>query len=157
MNNIFKFFDERRLALYGLENISANNGWAMAVAGTMIVFSGLVILSLAISQLHKVLLFWDKRKAGCDTADSGPARTAESQSAETIPPETFTLDIHETANYYSKLIEQLGQPFQLADLYKLCRESGFPHPHLTLKQFQAVKILIPEGDGFFTWHHQPNT
>jgi len=43
--------------LYGLQAIAAHNGWAMALAGALIVFSGLVILSFVISQLHKILMF----------------------------------------------------------------------------------------------------
>ncbi|MBW1726140.1 MAG: OadG family protein [Deltaproteobacteria bacterium] len=39
--------------MYGLQAIAAYNGWAMALAGALIVFSGLVILSFVISQLHK--------------------------------------------------------------------------------------------------------
>jgi Oxaloacetate decarboxylase, gamma chain len=149
MNKIFKLLYERRLVLYGLENISANNGWAMAVTGALIVFSGLVVLSLAISQIHKVLLLWEKK-----AADPQPAETSAEKALPV--PDTLPVDVHETACYYSPLIEQLGQPFQLVDLYQLSREKGFPHPHLTLKQFQEVKFLIPEGDGFFSWHHQPN-
>lgn len=45
--------------MYGLEAINANNGWAISVVGVTIVFSGLVMLSLVISQLHKVLAIWE--------------------------------------------------------------------------------------------------
>ncbi|MEN8212519.1 MAG: OadG family protein [Thermodesulfobacteriota bacterium] len=44
--------------MYGLEAINANNGWSIAVVGVTIVFSGLVMLSFVISQLHKILDLW---------------------------------------------------------------------------------------------------
>jgi len=47
--------------LYGLEAISANNGWAMAITGPLIVMSGLTILSIIISQLHKIVAMFDKK------------------------------------------------------------------------------------------------
>ena len=40
--------------MYGLDAISAANGWAMAIAGALIVMTGLTVLSFVISQLHKV-------------------------------------------------------------------------------------------------------
>ena len=45
--------------MYGLDAISAHNGWAMAVVGATIIFSGLIVLSLAISQLTNLLKLWD--------------------------------------------------------------------------------------------------
>jgi hypothetical protein len=47
--------------LYGLENISAHNGWAISLVGITIVFTGLTLLSLAIDQLHKILNIWENK------------------------------------------------------------------------------------------------
>ncbi len=44
----------------GIENITAHNGWAMAITGGLIVFAGLSLLSFAIAQLHKIILFIEK-------------------------------------------------------------------------------------------------
>lgn len=41
--------------MYGLEAINAHNGWSMAVVGPLIVMSGLTILAIIISQLHKLV------------------------------------------------------------------------------------------------------
>jgi len=46
--------------LLGIENITAHNGWAMAITGGFIVFAGLSLLSFAIAQLHKIILFIEK-------------------------------------------------------------------------------------------------
>ncbi|WP_300459313.1 OadG family protein [Desulfobacula sp.] len=47
--------------MYGLEAINAYNGWAMAITGPLIVISGLAILSIIISQLHKIIAIFDKK------------------------------------------------------------------------------------------------
>ena len=49
--------------MFGFENITANNGWAMAVVGATTVFLGLIVLSFVISQIHKVLKFWEQSDA----------------------------------------------------------------------------------------------
>lgn len=46
--------------MIGIENITAHNGWAMAITGGIIVFAGLSLLSFAIAQLHKIILFIEK-------------------------------------------------------------------------------------------------
>ena len=45
--------------LYGLEAINAHNGWAISVVGVTIVFTGLVSLSVLISQLHKLVSLYN--------------------------------------------------------------------------------------------------
>ncbi len=45
--------------MHGLEAIAQCNGWNIAMTGIIIVFSGLAILSFAISQLHKILGLWE--------------------------------------------------------------------------------------------------
>ena len=46
--------------MLGIENITAHNGWAMAITGGFIVFAGLSLLPFAIAQLHKIILFIEK-------------------------------------------------------------------------------------------------
>lgn len=48
--------------VYGLDAINAYNGWAISVVGVTIVFTGLVVLSMAIAQIHKLLNLWENRK-----------------------------------------------------------------------------------------------
>ena len=47
--------------MFSIENITSNNGWAMAVVGATTVFLGLAILSFVISQIHKILKLWENR------------------------------------------------------------------------------------------------
>jgi len=149
-----QFFKNRRHRLTGLEAISASNGWSMAVLGISIVFSGLVVLSLAISQLKKIVDLLEKKETGPEQKDA-PA------GEPLIPPEDFPSpkdspeDIHETALRYKPLFEKLGDTFQLSELYRLSQAGAYPHPHLTIKTFRQVQILTPVGDGNFKWHLTP--
>ena len=137
--------------MYGLEAISFHNGWAMALAGALIVFAGLVVLSTVIAQLHKILTFWEKRHIKIEQKHKMPT---EEESA--IPSSTqFPSDINEIARLYKPLIEELGETFFLADLYEIAKNNDFPHPHITLTAFRESEILIPHGDGVFTWN-QPD-
>lgn len=130
--------------MYGIEAINAHNGWSIAVIGAGIVFTGLVVLSIAISQLHKLLLFWDKR----DEFFKLNGRKADEHS-DTTSPEQFPADIYEVAEIYKPVFAKLGDSFQLADLYAIARKYNFPHPHLTIKEFRQAGIMLPLGDGCF--------
>ena len=48
--------------MIGIENITNNNGLAMAAVGAAIVFLGLVVLTFVISQIHKILKLWDEKE-----------------------------------------------------------------------------------------------
>tara|TARA_B100001971_G_C18084608_1_gene480180 strand:- start:390 stop:809 length:420 start_codon:yes stop_codon:yes gene_type:complete len=138
--------------LYGFEAIAAHNGWSMAIVGASIVFSGLVILSLVISQLHKLLTIWENK----GTFFNRNKRTSVNSTEEVLDlnlPGRFPSDINEAARLYHPLVEKLGQPFQLVQLYEVSRKKGFPHPHLTISLLRQAKVLVPEGDGVFIWHH----
>lgn len=138
--------------MYGFEAITAHNGWSMAIAGASIVFSGLVILSLAISQLHKLLTIWENKKNFFNRNKQTSVNSAE-EVLDLNLPEHFPSDINEAARLYRPLVEKLGQPFQLVQLYEVSRKKGFPHPHLTISLLRQAKVLVPEGDGVFFWNH----
>ncbi len=138
--------------MYGFEAIAAHNGWSMAIVGASIVFSGLVILSLVISQLHKLLKIWENK----GTFFNRNKRTSVNSTEEVLDlnlPGRFPSDINEAARLYHPLVEKLGQPFQLVQLYEVSRKKGFPHPHLTISLLRQAKVLVPEGDGVFIWNH----
>lgn len=138
--------------MYGFEAITAHNGWSMAIAGASIVFSGLVILSLAISQLHKLLTIWENKKNFFNRNKQTSVNSTE-EVLDLNLPERFPSDINEAARLYRPLVEKLGQPFQLVQLYEVSRKKGFPHPHLTISLLRQAKVLVPEGDGVFFWNH----
>jgi len=140
--------------LQGFEAINAVNGWAIAVLGATIVFSGLVVLSLAISQLKKIVDFVEKRQQRGQKKD-GLKDDAIITPEDFVLPAIFPEDIHETALLYKPLFEKLGETFNLPELYKLSQEKKYPHPHLTIKQLRQAQILLPAGDGSFKWHLLP--
>ncbi len=134
--------------MYGLEAISANNGWAMAITGPLIVMSGLIILSIIISQLHKLVAIFDKKAK----QTTEPVVKSKAKSKDEIAvPKILPNDIFEAAKIYQKLIDRLEQPFALNDLYQVAKQNNFPHPILTVNRLRDAGILICEGEGLFIW------
>lgn len=137
--------------MYGLEAINAANGWAMAYTGAIIVFLGLVVLSFVISQLKTILDFWENFISKFKQNHQSK-QTDEMQDEDTpVVPHYVPSDIKEAARYYSHLIEDLDQPFELTRLYEISQQQDFPHPHITISNFRQANILVPAGDGQFTW------
>ena len=135
----------------GLENIALNHGWSQAFLGAAIVMTGLVILSAAISQIHKLVAFWERRQARpASAASGGPAKeVADSASAEGLH---CPLDFTATLKIYRPLTESLGAPFQLKDLYQRAVEYDLPHPHITIRCLREDGHLVSLGEGFFNWN-----
>ncbi len=138
--------------MYGFHAITTQNGWAMAVVGALIVFAGLVILSSVISQLHKVLLFWEKRHPVFKNNHKMPEDNEPEEASALNVPKEFPTDLDETARLYQPLIEEIGETFYLSDLYEIAKNNDFPHPHITLTAFRESEILLPYGDGVFGWN-----
>lgn len=137
--------------MYGFHAISTHNGWAMAIAGALIVFSGLVVLSTAISQIHRILLFFETKYASFRSNNKIQENDEPEEQPELALPTTFPTELDEIACLYQPLIKKIGETFYLSDLYKIAIENDFPHPHITLTAFRDAKILIPYGDGVFSW------
>jgi len=137
--------------VYGLEAINAANGWAMAAVGAIIVFSGLVVLSFVISQLNKILSFWENLISNFKKNHKAKQDDELQDEDNSVVPHRIPSDIKEAARYYSHLIEDLDQPFELTRLYEISQQKGFPHPHITISNFRQANILVPAGEGLFTW------
>jgi len=138
--------------LSGLEAISYYNGWSMALVGALIVFAGLVLLSTTIYIFPKILMFWEKRQIKFEQNHEMPIEVEPEEQQALSLPKQFPSDINEIANLYKPLIEELGETFYLADLYEISKKYDFPHPHITLAAFRDSEILIPHGEGVFTWN-----
>lgn len=131
-------------------NIAANNGWSMAVLGAGIVMTGLVILSLAISQIHKLVDIWEHRnqkKAATPEVMSAP--TVESPAP--LDVDLCPINLDELVALYQPLTDPLGSPFELKELYRVAGESDLPHPHITIRCFREAGLLKMEGEGLFIW------
>ena len=140
--------------MFGFENITANDGWAMAVVGASIVFIGLVVLSFVISQVHKILKFWEQR----DAVFNQNKKQAQIEEPKTVKAplvqQHHLPTVKELASIYRPLVEQLKQPFDLVQLFDISNKMDLPHPHLSIKYLQEAGILTPQGDGMFTWDKQ---
>ncbi len=133
--------------MYGLEAISAQNGWAMAIAGALIVMAGLTVLSFVISQLHKIAALLEK---GVEK------RPEKKQAVKTVPqdsiaPKPPTFDIDEAHERLKPLVAELGEPFELANLYELANNGQLPHVHLSIRSLRESGVIVPAGDGRFGW------
>lgn len=138
--------------MYGLEAISAYNGWAMAIAGPLIVLSGLAILAFLISQLHKVVAILERPEKKRREVEALAAQAEAEDKQKVMAPDRLPSDISETATIYQPLIDQIEQPFQLKELYEMAQKHNFPHPYLTITSFREAKILVNVGEGLFTWN-----
>ena len=131
--------------MYGFEAISHHNGWAMAIAGALIVMSGLAVLSFIISQLQRVVKLIENR----DQKKSGQITPEEDAVRET--PKPAPLDTDELKTRYAPLAEELGDNSKLSQLYELAGAYDMPHIHLAIRSLRAAGVLVPEGDGVFKW------
>lgn len=130
--------------MYGLEAINANNGWAISAVGITIVFSGLVMLSLVISQLHKGVDLFDNPHKIKDwfAPDSKP---------EPVPVMMITEGQKEIAKQYALLVRTMEDHFSLSRLLRLAVVSGLKDPHANLNVLLKSGIVKPDDTGLFTW------
>ena len=126
--------------MYGLNAINTYNGWAISIVGVTIVFTGLVMLSMAISQLHKLLDLWENRKELSLFNKKAPATD---QIPIELPPGQ-----KESARQFKLLAETLNDHFPLPRLLKLAQISGIDHPHATLARLLEAGIIVSDTQGY---------
>lgn len=132
----------------GLEAISAHNGWAIAILGISIVFTGLTLLSITIAQLHKVLDLWDRRSGYGQWFKRGSRA-----SLETGGPTPLPADIADAARVYKLLIEHMGDyPFSLPWILDLAVHRNVARPYSALNDLLLAGIIVPSGDGYYLWN-----
>jgi hypothetical protein len=145
--------DTGRNKMFGIDNITNNNGWAMAVVGATTVFVGLIVLSFVISQIHRILDLWENRGKKVNGKKEAAAPAGEKKVAPPAVKEESRLPtISELTSIYRPLVEQLAEPFPLVQLYEKTKEMNLPHAHLSIKSLQEADILVAQGDGTFTWN-----
>jgi hypothetical protein len=138
--------------VFGLENITNNNGWAIAAVGASIVFTGLVVLSLVISQIHKLLNLWEDREKVFSRLKQKPATVQPPEKAEIVYGDQRLPSVEQLIEAYKPLIEKLEEPFKLSQLFEIAKENDMPHPHLSIQRLQEADILVAQGDGTFSWN-----
>ncbi len=140
--------------MFGIENITNNNGWAMAAVGAAIVFLGLVALTFAISQIHKILTLWEDREKIISRFKKKPSAVIVQKTGETVYKEQRIPSVDELANGYRPLVQKLQAPFKLSQLFEIASKNDFPHPHLSIQRLQEANLLVAQGDGAFTWNEK---
>lgn len=141
----------------GLEAIIANDGGTMALAGITVVFLSLIILSFIISQLHKLLLFWENKTNWIDDARQRFRREPEAvaETKNLLPAPTDTDIRHmETLRQFKLLIKIIGEPFSLPELIKTAENRGVGHPHSTVNHLLLEKVILPDENGFYSLNHE---
>lgn len=131
--------------MYGLEAISAHNGWAVSVVGITIVFTGLVLLSIAINQIHKLLGLWENR---------GKTRVETVPTPEPEPvaqPISLTATQKDAIKQIRILAETLDEALPLPRLLNLAIVSGIDGPHTAITLLLKGGVLVPDPEGYFSW------
>ena len=140
--------------MFGLENITNHNGWAIAAVGASIVFTGLVVLSFVISQIHRLLDAWDDREKIFSRFKRRPAAPAAQPKTETAYAEQRLPAVGQLIEAYKPLVEKLEAPFKLSQLFEIANKNDMPHPHLSIQRLQEADILVSQGDGTYSWNEQ---
>lgn len=142
--------------MYGLEAINANNGWDISVVGVTIVFSGLAMLSLVVSQFYKVLALWENPSKIKSLFKAKPSQdqSDELQGKEMVAQIGFTESQKEVAKQFALLIRTMEDHFSLPRLLHLAQISDLKNPHSNLNNLLKAKIIISDDSGFFTWEKE---
>ena len=124
----------------------------MAAVGATIVFSGLVVLSFVISQIHKLLQLWEDREKFIERFRQKAQPAAAEKIEAPVYSERHLPAVDELISAYEPLAEQLGETFKLSQLFEIANKNDMPHPHLSIQRLQEAGILVSQGDGTFNWN-----
>jgi len=134
--------------LFGFEAIIAHDGLGISVIGISIVFTGLILLSLAVAQIHKIIELWNKRHRLIKP------RQKKEQKAAIGSDIAVPQDIRRASRQFKLLIEWIGEPFPLPKLLDLSEKRGLHHPHSTVNELLKCKLIIPDENGYYIWNKQ---
>jgi hypothetical protein len=136
--------------LFGFEAIIAHDGLGISVIGISTVFVGLILLSLAVSRVHKLIGLWDKRNTYYQRLKK-PQKKRDQKTPSDMP---VLQDIQRASRQFKLLIEWIGEPFPLPKLLDLSGKCGLSRPHSTINEFIKCKLIIPDENGYYIWNKQ---
>ncbi len=136
--------------MYGLEAISAANGWAQAATGATIVMLGLAALALVISRIGFIIDLMENTTSK-KVAEHIPAQDEQPEKILPQLPEKPLENISEALDYYKIASADLGEKFALVDFHKALVRAADPHPHLTIRTLREKGYLEAIGQGLFRW------
>ena len=124
--------------MFGFEAIIAHDGLGISVIGISIVFVCLILLSIAVSQMHKLIELWDKKD----------------QKTRPVSELTVPQDVQRASRQFKLLIEWIGEPFPLPKLLDLSGKCGLSRSHSTINELLKCELIIPDENGYFIWNIQ---
>lgn len=135
--------------LYGLEAINAHNGWAISVVGVTIVFTGLVSLSVLISQLHKLVTLYNnpgriKKLFALKPKSAAKAGTPKKHLVLTEAQKQI-------CRQYNLLAQTMDDVISLPKLLRMAELSGLKDPHANISFLLKSGILCADEQGYFRW------
>jgi hypothetical protein len=129
-----------------LQAISENQGWAISVVGITTVFTTLIVLSLLISQLHKVLALWERRR------QIGRALFGNKDNKGKKEETRLSWPAQEAANSFDLLTARAGERLTSLDqLLELAEKRGVVVDQKTLEELTACGRLVQDENGRFIW------
>jgi len=134
--------------MYGLEAISYHNGWAISIVGILIVFTGLVTLSMVIRIFPKIIAIIEEN--GKTKPHQKQIKSDNQEQKKVVP--VIDDQNKEAVRQYQYLISWMGEPFSLPRLIELAEKRGLVRPYSTVSQLIQSSVIQPDGKGFFLWH-----
>ena len=134
--------------MFGFEAIIAHDGLGISVIGISVVFVGLILLSIAVAQIHRIIALWDKRHR------LKKPRQKKDQKTAPVLDTTVPQDIQRASRQFKLLIEWIGEPFPLPKLLNLSEKCGLSRPHSTINELVKGKLIIPDKNGYYLWNKQ---
>lgn len=121
--------------------------------GVTIVFSGLVMLSFVIAQLHKGLDLYENpwKIKGWFSLKKKPVKKSDNSLKTRGPLLVFTEEQKEIAKQFALLVSTMEDHFSLPRLLGLARISGVKNFYSNLNILLKSGILFPDKEGFFCW------
>lgn len=117
----------------------------MAVTGAIIVMAGLAVLATIISQLHRIIAFFDRRENESASIASDPKTLLANAQLDLLN------DPAAAASVYRPLTADLGEKFELSKLYERIKQENNAHPHLTIRSLRDAGYLVKADDDLFCW------
>ena len=136
--------------MFGFEAIIAHDGLSISVIGISIVFVSLILLSLAVSQVHKLIELWDKKNTYYQRLKKSQKKGDQKIPSDMPVPQ----DVRRSSRQFKLLIEWIGEPFPLPKLLDLSEKCGLSSPHSTINEFIKCKLIIPDENGYYLWNKQ---
>mgnify|MGYP000630282012 CR=1 FL=1 len=127
--------------------ISEHNGWSISIVGITIVFSGLVALSIVVSQLHKMLMAWENRKTWLKRLKAFLLGKGSIQPGLEDAP----FEVLEDAKNLSLLSPFLPEPFSSEDLFEMAEKRGIDIRQYSIHYLTDSGYLKLDNQGNYFW------